>query len=117
MKCKSRKFVSGNAELQSETVFQVFWFICNITFVAILNFLVNLHLSKHKFELVDSFYDFLKLDDVELIKHTLAFNALIGTIFISGSIAIVLYFLQIRKCLEHPVKTSSTSCTCSISCP
>ena len=103
MKWKSNESFSGNAELQSETLFQVFWFICNISAVALLNFIVNLHLSQTKFWLVSSFYDFLKLDDVEIIKNTLAFNAIIGTIFISGSIATVLYFLQIRKCLKQIV--------------
>jgi hypothetical protein len=89
----------GNAELQSESLFQVFWYLTNLSLIAALNFIVNLHHAGEQSR-VATFYDFLSLDSVEIIKHTLPFNATIGAIIISGSISIVLYFLQIRTILS-----------------
>ena len=64
--------------------------------VAILNFLVNLR-TVGDLDFVASFYDFLNLDEVVVIKQTLVFNAIIMTVIFSGSISIVLYFVQIRS--------------------
>ena len=88
--------VTGNSDLQSDTLFQVFWFIINLSMVAILNFLVNLR-TVGDLDFVASFYDFLNLDEVVVIKQTLVFNAIIMTVIFSGSISIVLYFVQIRS--------------------
>ena len=96
----------GNAELQSENFFQVFWFLCNLFLVAALNFVVNLTQAEisdfpttysHKYPVMEAIFKFFALDEVEIIKDTLAFNAIIGLIICFGSMSIMLYFTQIKN--------------------
>ena len=102
----TKSIFSGNAELQSEKFFQVFWFLCNLFLVAALNFVVNLTQAEisdfptkysHKYPVMEAIFKFFALDEVEIIKDTLAFNAVIGLIICFGSMSIMLYFTQIKN--------------------
>ena len=60
-----------------------------------LNFVVNLKLSG-QFPNIESIYNLLSLNEVHVIKHDLAFNAIVGTVILAGNISTSLYFLYIK---------------------
>ena len=79
-----------------ETIFQVFWFLCNSLLVIALTVVVNLRLNG-EFSNLESVFNFLNLSKVQLIKYDLAFNATVGTIILTGIVSTCLYFLHIRN--------------------
>ena len=81
----------------------MFWFLSNLSLVAALNFVVNLTSGPHNYPAMEAVHNYLALDEVEIIKDTLAFNAIIGTIIFFGSISIVLYFKQIRDFMPKTI--------------
>ena len=89
----SLHLITGDTD--KETIFQVFWFLCNSLLVVSLNFVVNLKLSG-QFPNIESIYNFLSLNEVHVIKHDLAFNAIVGTVILAGNISTSLYFLYIK---------------------
>ena len=88
-------------ELQPRTLFQSFWFLFNLLFIAALNYVVNIGGG--------GFYDFLKLGDVHIIKNRVYFNVAIGAIFFSGGVSFVLFVVQIRKKYGNKYGSSSSS--------
>ena len=82
-------------DTEKETIFQVFWFLCNSLLVVALNFVVNLKLSG-QFPNIETIYNFLNLNEVHVIRHDLAFNAIVGTVILAGNISTSLYFLYIK---------------------
>ena len=76
------------------------WSIVLVIFMVVplqlfaLNFVVNL---KGQYSSIDGIYNFLSLDEVEIIKQGLAFNAIVGTVILSGNISTSLFFLNIRN--------------------
>ena len=62
----------------------------NLSFVAGLNFLVNVG------DPTSDLYSFFGLDQIHIIKNKYFFNTIIGSIFVSGGMSNVLFFLQIR---------------------
>ena len=60
-----------------------------------LNFVVNLKLSG-QFPNIESIYNLLNLNDVHVIKHDLAFNAIVRTVILAGNISTSIYFLYIK---------------------
>ena len=61
-------------DTDKETICQVFWFLCNSSFVVALNFVVNLRLSG-QFPNIEAIYHLLKLD----VHQRLAREAVIDT--------------------------------------
>ena len=82
-------------DTEKETIFQVFWFLCNSLLVVALNFVVNLKLSG-QFPNIETIYNFLNLNEVHVIKHNFAFNVIVGTVILAGNISTSLYFLYIK---------------------
>ena len=83
------KHTDENEASQPRTLFQGFWFLFNLFFIATLNYVVNIGGG--------GFYDFLKLGEVHIIKNRVYFNVAIGAIFFSGGVSFVLFVVQIRK--------------------
>ena len=82
-------------DTDKETIFQVFWFLCNSLIVIALNFVVNLRLSG-QFPKIEAIYDFLKLDEVHVVNNNVLFNAIVSTVILTGNVATSLYFLYIK---------------------
>ena len=72
--------------------------------VVALNFVVNLKLSG-QFPNIESIYNLLNLNEVHVIKHDLAFNAIVGTVILAGNISTSLYFLYIK---DWSLKSTTT---------
>ena len=79
-----------------ETIFQVFWFLCNSLLVIALSVVVNLKLSG-EFSSIESIYSFFNLSKVQLIKYDLAFNVTVGTIIFTGIVSTCLYLCHIKN--------------------
>ena len=86
---KYESFFVVNDNQQPRTLFQGFWFLTDLLFIASLNYLVNIG-EGH-------IYNFFNLDKVHIIKNKIYFNVAIGTIFFSGGLSFVLFVVQIRK--------------------
>ena len=82
-------------DTDKETIFQVFWFLCNSLIVIALNFVVNLRLSR-QFPNIEAIYHLLKLDEVYVVNHNDVFNAIVATVILTGNISTSLYFLYIK---------------------
>ena len=82
-------------DTDKETIFQVFWFLCNSLIVIALNFVVNLRLSG-QFPNIEAIYDFLNLDEVDVVNNNVLFNAIVSTVILTGNVATSLYFLYIK---------------------
>ena len=80
---------SVNDNKQPRTLFQGFWFLTNLFFIAGLNYLVNLGQG--------FFFEFFDLKNVSIIQSKTYFNLAIGTVFFSGGLSFVLFVVQIRK--------------------
>ena len=83
------KFPPVRSKYQLETVFQVFWYVVNMCIVFSIALIVGLK--------YDTTYTFFDMEDIKIIEQEEFFNAVIWTIFVSGWISIVLFFIQIRK--------------------
>ena len=82
-------FPSVRSKYQLETVFQVFWYVVNMCIVFSIALIVGLK--------YDTAYTFFEMEDINIIEQEEFFSAVIWTIFVSGWISIVLFFIQIRK--------------------
>ena len=84
----------------TSSICQVFWFLCNSSFVVALNFVVNLRLSG-QFPNIEAIYHLLKLDEVYVVNHNDVFNAIVVTVILTGNISTSLYFLYIKGWQER----------------
>ena len=87
-------------DTDKKTICPVFWFLCNSSFVAALNFVVNLRLSG-QFPNIEAIYHLLKLDEVYVVNHNDVFNAIVATVILTGNISTSLYFLYIKGWQER----------------
>ena len=90
-----------------ETPFQLYWFACNCILTLLLTLLVQLSWVSIT---GINFYHALGLGNVSIVQNQSAFIAIISTIFATGVLSQILFFLmKCMKCampsaLEEPIE-------------
>ena len=99
-------FVPVDEKYENEAPFQLYWFACNCILTLLLTLLVKLSWVS----LAGIIHHTLGLGNVSIVKNQIAVIAIIATIFATGVLSQILFFLmKYLKCampssLEEPIE-------------